>query len=92
MRLHHLEITAFGGLGQSWQEGSDSRGMAWEIGSRLGLTWAPVQILGGRPLIGVAVLAALSRWTNPATLNGVDYDLTLQASGVTPAGVIGWRF
>ena len=94
MIMNHttLELTGFGGAGPSWQEGVDEREAAWEVGGRLGITWAPAKILGGRPLLGLAVLASYSEWNNPAVLNGEAYDLTIKTAGIAPAGVIGWRF
>ncbi len=94
MIMNHttLELTAFGGAGPSWQEGLNEREAAWEVGGRLGLTWAPVKVLGGRPLVGLAVLASYSQWNNPVVLNSVAYDLTIKTAGLAPAGVIGWRF
>ncbi len=87
-----LELTAFGNGGMAWQEGSDHYGSAWEVGARLGLTWAPLGLAGGRPLIGAALLGMYGQLQHHATLTNQEYDLTVTSKGYSPAVVLGWRF
>lgn len=87
-----VELSGFGGLGTTWQEGGSDRGSAWEVGARLGVTWAPVRTGWGSPLVGAAVLTSYGSWQGTVALADRTYDLDLIMSGWAPAAVVGWRF
>lgn len=87
-----LEVTAFGGGGTAWQEKSGRYGSAVEAGGRIGLTWAPAHFPVGQPLVGLALLGAVTQLDNTVELAGTNYHLSIRSQGFTPAAVVGWRF
>lgn len=87
-----LEVTGFAGGGVAWQERMGSYGSATEVGARIGLTWAPAHFAVGQPLVGIAILGAITQLDNKAELAGTNYHLSIRSQGFTPAVVVGWRF